>query len=48
MKTLSAAGQTAFDPQVAVDADGDAVFTWARYDGTESRVQARARSPPAP
>jgi hypothetical protein len=44
VKTLSAAGQNAFNPQVAVDTDGDAVFTWQRSDGTNTRVQARARS----
>ena len=43
MQTLSASGQSAL-PQVAVDADGDAVFTWTRFDGTNDRVQARARS----
>ena len=41
---LSAAGENATAPQVAVDADGDAVFTWARFDGADHRVQARARS----
>ena len=41
---LSAPGQDAFYNQVAVDADGDAVFIWARSDGTNLRVQARARS----
>jgi hypothetical protein len=44
VRTLSAAGQSAFTPQVAVDADGDAVFTWVRFDGTNYRVQARARA----
>ena len=44
VQNLSAAGQNAFDPQVAVDADGDAVFTWSRFDGTNDRIQARARS----
>ncbi len=44
VQTLSAAGQDAFAPQVAVDADGDAVFTWWRSDGASYRVQARARS----
>lgn len=29
---------------MAVDADGDAVFLWKRFDGTNVRVQARARS----
>ena len=42
--TLSGAGQSVTDPQVAVDADGDAIFSWARSDGTNQRIQARARS----
>ena len=41
---LSQAGQSATNPQVAVDADGNAVFTWARSDGTNTRVQTRTRS----
>jgi hypothetical protein len=41
---LSAANQDASRPQVAVDADGDAVFTWERFDGANWRIQARARS----
>jgi hypothetical protein len=44
IQTLSAAGQNAQKPQVAVDADGDAVFTWERFDGTHVRIQAVARS----
>ncbi len=44
VQTLSAAGQTAFGHQVAVDATGDAVFAWHRFDGTAQRIQARARS----
>ena len=44
VQTLSAAGQNAFSPQVAVDDAGDAVFTWSRSDGASSRVQTRARS----
>jgi len=44
VQDLSAAGQNAFDAQVAVDGDGDAAFTWARSNGTNSRVQARTRS----
>ena len=31
-------------PQVAVDADGDAIFTWQRLDGTSYRAEARALS----
>ena len=44
VQTLSDAGQNAFDPHVAVDASGDAVFAWTRSDGANDRVQARARS----
>ena len=44
MKTLTPSGQDAGVPQVAVDADGDAVFTWALFDGTSTRIQAQARS----
>src|SRR5436189_23991 len=42
-QTLSAAGQDGIKPQVAVDTGGDAVVTWERSDGTNARVQARAR-----
>ena len=44
VQTLSPPGENASDPQVAVEADGDAVFTWTRFDGTSDRIQARARS----
>ena len=44
VQTLSAAGQGAFNPQVAVDDNGGAVFDWERFDGTHFRIQARARS----
>jgi hypothetical protein len=39
--TLSAAGQDADSAQVAIDAQGDSVFVWRRYDG---RIQGRSRS----
>jgi hypothetical protein len=42
--TLSAAGQSAEYPQVAVDANSNAVFVWERYDGTNERIQARTLS----
>jgi hypothetical protein len=42
--TLSRAGESAVTPQVAVDATGDALVVWARSDGTDIRIQARARS----
>ncbi len=44
IQTVSAAGQDADSPQVAVGADGDALIVWRRFDGLHSRVQARTRS----
>jgi hypothetical protein len=44
VETLSAAGQSAGDPQVAVDNNGNATFTWVRSDGTNGRIQARRRA----
>ena len=44
VQTLSGAGQDAGEPQVAIDADGDAVFAWTRLDGTNNRIQARGRT----
>ena len=41
---LSQSGQNAFDVEVAVEPDGDAVFVWQRFDGASLRVQTRARS----
>ena len=41
---VSPAAQNALDAQVAVDADGDAVFAWRRFDGTNTRIYGRARS----
>jgi hypothetical protein len=43
-QSLSAAGQDASYPQVAVDANGNAVFAWERFDGANERIQARTRS----
>jgi hypothetical protein len=49
--TLSAAGGSARQPQLAVDSHGGAVFTWVRFRGggdirqRGDRVQARALSP---
>jgi hypothetical protein len=37
---LSAAGHSAFTPQVAVDGQGDAIAVWARSDGMNNIVQA--------
>ncbi|MDQ3990737.1 MAG: hypothetical protein M3245_00290 [Actinomycetota bacterium] len=44
VRTLSDPGQKADDPQVAMDPGGNAVVVWRRYDGANSRIQARARS----
>jgi uncharacterized protein YheU (UPF0270 family) len=52
IQTLSASGQTAKAPQVAVDKSGNSVFVWQRYDGTTNcggypgclRIEARART----
>jgi hypothetical protein len=44
VQTLSAAGQNAYSPNVAIDQNGNAVFTWTRSDGTNIRVEAIARS----
>src|SRR6185295_8511247 len=43
--TLSAGGQDASSPAVAVGAGGDGVAVWTRFDGNNSRVQARTVSP---
>jgi hypothetical protein len=40
---LSASGQSAMDPQVALDAAGNAVAVWQRPNGANSIVQAAAR-----
>ena len=50
IQNLSAAGQDAFAPQVAVDGAGNAIFAWARFDGSDPpscclRVQTRKRGP---
>ena len=41
---LSASGQNARAASLAVDAAGDAVFAWRRFDGTNDRIQAQTRS----
>ena len=40
---LSAAGGNALNPQIAVDARGDAVVDWQRFDGTNFIAQAAER-----
>ena len=44
VQTLSAAGQNASEPQVGIDSADNAVFTWTRSDGTNTRIEAIARS----
>jgi hypothetical protein len=41
---ISDPGQSAENPQVAMNANGAALFVWQRFDGTNIRIQARARS----
>jgi hypothetical protein len=41
---LSAAGQSAYDPEVAYSPTGEAAVVWRRDDGTAYRVQATART----
>ena len=40
---LSAPGRDATEPQVAVDGSGAAVAVWARFDGSDTIIQASAR-----
>ena len=40
---LSLAGRGAYDPQVALDRDGDAIAVWKRFSGTNFIVQAAVR-----
>jgi hypothetical protein len=42
-RALSDPGQPAFDPDVAFDAQGNAVAVWLRFDGATTRVQAAFR-----
>jgi hypothetical protein len=44
VQTLSATGQNASEPQVAIDVNSNAVYTWSRFDGKYTRVQARRRA----
>src|SRR5689334_7774925 len=37
---VSDAGQDAFQPQVAVDASGNSLMVWTRFDGSDNRIQA--------
>jgi hypothetical protein len=40
VQTLSASGQDAYYPQVAVNQSGNAATVWNRYDGANERIQA--------
>jgi hypothetical protein len=42
--TLSGAGYNSGAPQVAMDADGNALAVWSRFDGSNHRVNARTSS----
>lgn len=41
---LSAAGQDAYDADLAQDANGNSLTVWNRFDGTNFRIQARRRA----
>jgi hypothetical protein len=45
VRDLSAAGQTAVEPAVAVDPDDDAAFAWRRSNGSNAVIQSRFRTP---
>ena len=47
-QTLSATGQDAFSPAVAIDGDGDAIAAWVRSDGTNLRIEGRTDRPRGP
>ena len=40
---ISAAGQSATNPQISIDQSGDAVAVWERLDGTNLRIEAAER-----
>ena len=42
VRTLSDAGQSAFSPELAVNAAGNAAVVWQRNDGVDDRVQISA------
>jgi hypothetical protein len=44
VETLSRAGQSASEPQLAVNASGDGVVAWTRYDGSHTLLEARTMS----
>jgi hypothetical protein len=45
---VSAAGQDAFEPQVAVDPSGTVIAVWTRSDGSNLRIQSANRTPSGP
>ena len=44
---LSAAGQAAFDPQIAIASDGTATAVWDRYNGTNQIIQSASTAQPS-
>ena len=44
IETLSNAGHSATEPEIAVNGDGAGVVTWTRYDGSHTLVEARSMS----
>jgi hypothetical protein len=41
VRTLASSDEALLGPRVAIDAQGNALLTWTRFDGTNWRVQAR-------
>ena len=41
VSTLSATGEDAYNPKLALEDNGDGVVVWERFDGLDFRVQAR-------
>ena len=45
IRTLATSDQPLGGPKAAIDADGNALLAWTRWDGTDFRVQARTLPP---
>ena len=44
VRTLSAVGPNTYNPQIAIDRNGNALVVWSRVDGTGERIELRRRS----
>ena len=48
IRTLATSDQPLGGPKAGIDADGNALLAWTRWDGTDFRVQARTLPPVGP